>query len=62
MPLVHEDNWTHHRESIIRLYWEENLPLHDVRDIMKRDYGFDASLVLKRLDFSTLFLFGLSMS
>lgn len=40
---LREADWNRHRETITRLYWEENLPLHDVREIMKHDHGFDAS-------------------
>lgn len=44
MPSMHQDaDWKRHREAITRLYWEDNLPLHDVRDVMKRDYEFEAS-------------------
>lgn len=41
--LSYKTDWNRHRETIIRLYWEENMPLRDVQDIMKREYGFDAS-------------------
>lgn len=36
-------DWDRHRDTIIRLYWQRNLPLREVQDIMEREHGFYAS-------------------
>lgn len=35
--------WKRHKEEIIRLYWEEDLPAYRVQEIMRREHGFDKS-------------------
>lgn len=41
--------WDDHRDIILSLYREQNKPLHEVRDIMIKEYGFTASCVLLSL-------------
>ena len=36
-------NWEKYRAQIFELYKAQNLPLHQVRDIMEREHGFKAS-------------------
>lgn len=35
--------WESHRETITRLFWDENRPLREVVEIMSRDHGFNAT-------------------
>lgn len=35
--------WEQHKKAIVRLYNAENKRLDDVREIMKKTYGFDAA-------------------
>ena len=35
-------DWDSHRQTILRLYIDENKPLHAVRKHMKEKHGFDA--------------------
>lgn len=38
-----EVQWARYRPVIKQLYVDEDRTLHDVIDIMKRDFGFDAT-------------------
>lgn len=38
-----EVQWSRHRQTIKKLYMDEDRTLHDVMEIMKRDFGFDAT-------------------
>lgn len=38
-----EHQWATHKPMIKKLYVDEGRTLHDVREIMKRDFGFDVS-------------------
>lgn len=38
--------WDKHRDVIVRLYKEQNLPLHEVRKILEDKHQFKASCVL----------------
>lgn len=40
-----DEDWKHHRETIQRLYIEENRSLWDVMNIMAERYGFKARYV-----------------
>lgn len=50
-PLAHrakvswatDADWNEHRETIARLYWDENKPLKEVSTIMKEEHGFHAT-------------------
>jgi hypothetical protein len=35
--------WERHKESIGRHYIEQNLTLKEIRDLMRRSYGFEAT-------------------
>ena len=35
--------WEQHKETIIRLYWEQDMTLAKVRDTMKFEHGFGAT-------------------
>lgn len=38
-----EHQWATHKPMIKKLYVDEGRTLHDVMEIMKRDFGFDVS-------------------
>lgn len=38
-----EVEWARHRQKIKQLYMDEDRTLHDVMEIMKRDFGFDVT-------------------
>lgn len=50
-PLAHrgklvwatDADWIKHRETITRLYWDENKPLKEVSKIMKEEHDFHAT-------------------
>ncbi|KAK8048202.1 hypothetical protein PG994_009932 [Apiospora phragmitis] len=59
-PLAHrgklawanEADWSEHRETITRLYWDENKPLKEVSTIMKEEHGFHATDRMFKMRFS----------
>lgn len=36
-----ERDWARHRDKITELYWVKNMDVQKVREIMKKNYGFD---------------------
>lgn len=42
---ISDDEWQMHKDNIERLYLDEGRDVREVRDTMKRDYGFDAQYV-----------------
>ncbi|KAF3762987.1 hypothetical protein M406DRAFT_108438 [Cryphonectria parasitica EP155] len=43
-PLPADDEWAVHKQTIRRLYLDENMTLKQVVDTMKKDYGFSATI------------------
>ena len=43
VALVRQDEWTVHKELILRMYVSERKQLKDVREIMEREHNFHAS-------------------
>jgi hypothetical protein len=39
---ISDEEWQIHKDNIERLYLDEGRDVREVRDTMKRDYGFDA--------------------
>jgi hypothetical protein len=39
---ITDDEWAVHRTTISRLYLDEGKDVREVRDIMKREFGFEA--------------------
>jgi hypothetical protein len=39
---ITDDEWAVHRTTIGRLYLDEGKDVREVRDIMKREFGFEA--------------------
>ncbi|KAK8115307.1 Clr5 domain-containing protein [Apiospora kogelbergensis] len=60
-PLAHrgklvwatDADWIKHRETITRLYWDENKPLKEVSKIMKEEHDFHATDRMFKMRFST---------
>ncbi|KAK6069008.1 hypothetical protein SCUP515_09213 [Seiridium cupressi] len=43
MVYASEEDWERHKDTVIRLYWNENRTLREVMDTMKRDSGFNGT-------------------
>ncbi|KAF3760000.1 hypothetical protein M406DRAFT_335212 [Cryphonectria parasitica EP155] len=52
-PGYHDEDaeWEVYKDEIIRLYWHEGLPTHEVRDTMDRLYGFCKSVKMYKYRF-----------
>ncbi|KAK7908790.1 hypothetical protein PG985_016093 [Apiospora marii] len=47
-----DGDWNEHRETITRLYWDENKPLKEVSSIMREEHGFHATDRMFKMRFS----------
>ncbi|KAK7952739.1 Clr5 domain-containing protein [Apiospora aurea] len=52
LPWAADADWTRHRETITRLWWDENKPLKEVSRMMKEEYGFHATDRMFKMRFS----------
>ncbi|KAK8041749.1 hypothetical protein PG993_006272 [Apiospora rasikravindrae] len=52
LPWATDADWTKHRETITRLYWDENKPLKEVSSIMREQHGFHATDRMFKMRFS----------